>query len=200
MKSLSLLFIAVPLSVFNFFCATAEWTMAQANISVWLSAATDCGKENYDTHVFKGPTAGFVVTHVINDYKGTQGYAGYLPSDQSIYVAFRGSSSQRNWITDYYVKLTNYETFPECNAQVHKGFFQATGTVFPQVLDAVKKLQLQFPTYAVKVTGFSYGGAMCNLVGLQLIASGVDVKSVITFGQSRIGNLTFFFFYCVFLH
>eukprot|EP01031_Cornospumella_fuschlensis_P031101 gene31101-37586_t len=37
----------------------------QAQISVWLSAAAYCGKSAYPTHVFKGPTAGFVYTKTI---------------------------------------------------------------------------------------------------------------------------------------
>lgn len=49
-----------------------------------------------------GPdTADFVVTDVIyNPLKDTEGYVGYLPSDQSIYVVFRGSSSILNWVTN----------------------------------------------------------------------------------------------------
>jgi hypothetical protein len=167
----------------------AEFDMAQANISVWLSAATACGVENYESHVFKGPTTGFVVTHVINDWKATEGYVGYLPSDKSIYVAFRGSSSVRNWISDLYAVKTHYLSFPECNCEVHKGFYEAEQTVAPQVIAAVQKLRLQFPLYAVKVTGHSYGAALSQLMALDLIKNNISVKSLYNYGQPRTGNL-----------
>ena len=73
----------------------------QAEISVWLSAAAFCRRDEYKTRTFLGPTAGFNLTGIIGDKKSdAQGYVGYLPSDKSIYVVFRGSSSIRNWIVD----------------------------------------------------------------------------------------------------
>jgi hypothetical protein len=180
-------FVAVLNSVF----VSAGFDMAQANISVWVAGAAACGAENYMTHVFKGPTTGFVVTHVINDYKATEGFVGYLPSDNAIHVSFRGSSSTRNWLTDAYCVKTPYTTFPECNAEVHKGFFQAEQTVFPQVLNEVKKLKSQFPSYTVKVTGHSYGASMAQLTAMDLVANGVSVKQMYNFGQPRTGTKAF---------
>lgn len=166
----------------------AEFDVAQANISVWLSAAAACGTDKYESHTFNGPTEGFVVTHVVNDWKATNGFVGYLPSDKSIYAAFRGSSSTRNWITNFRFLKTEYTSFPECNCEVHKGFFQAEQTVFPQVLKAVQKLVKQFPDYDVKVTGHSYGAAMSNLVALDLLKNNIPVKAVYNFGQPRTGK------------
>jgi len=175
----------------NFLFVSAGFSMPQANISVWLSAATACGADNYKTHVFKGPTTGFVVTNVINDYKATEGYVGYLPSDNAIYVAFRGSSSVRNWLTDAYCVKTAYTTFPDCKAEVHKGFFESEQTVLPQVLDAVKTLRAKFPSYAIKVTGHSYGASMAQLTAMDLVAKGIPVKSMYNYGQPRTGTKPF---------
>ena len=46
-----------------------DWVFdtAQANISLWLSAAAYCGTSRYEKHTFLGPTEGFVLTKVIND-------------------------------------------------------------------------------------------------------------------------------------
>ena len=63
----------------------------------------------------KGPTDGFIVTNIIDNLRDTEGYIGYLPSDKSIYVVFRGSISIRNWLTDLNALKTPYLTFPECN-------------------------------------------------------------------------------------
>lgn len=78
------------------------------------------------SHTFKGPTSGFVVTYTFDDLKDTQGYVGYLPSDSSIYVVFRGSSSIQNWITNLEVTKTAYKG--SCcgkSCQIHRGFYEA---------------------------------------------------------------------------
>ena len=46
------------------------------------------------SHKFEGSALGFVATKVLYDaVTDTEGYVGYLASDNSIYVVFRGSSS-----------------------------------------------------------------------------------------------------------
>ncbi len=67
----------------------------------------------------------------------TFGYVGYLPSDNSIYVVFRGSVSLANWITDLSTTKMPYNTYPECNCQVHMGFYTAMLAVYPDVLAEV---------------------------------------------------------------
>lgn len=68
-----------------------------------------------------------VVKKIVNrriDYL-LSGYVGYLPSDKSINVVFRGSSSIQNWITDLSTTKTAYNGY--CcgkSCQVHKGFYK----------------------------------------------------------------------------
>lgn len=71
---------SIVLLMISLISVFAEFDVTQANISVWLSAATACGTDKYESHTFKGPTEGFVVTHVVNDWKATNGFVGYLPS------------------------------------------------------------------------------------------------------------------------
>ena len=109
-------------------------------------------------HTFKGPTKGFVVTKTINDKKDTQGFIGYLPSDKSIYVVFRGSSSVQNWITDLTVTKTAYKQY--CcgsNCEIHKGFYNEVLTEYPDIFDEVKSLKSKYSNYKVKTTGHSLG-------------------------------------------
>jgi predicted lipase len=115
------------------------------------------------------------------------GYIGYLPSDKSIYVTFRGSSSIQNWVTNLDAVKTPYTTFPECNCQVHKGFFDAEQKVFPSILNAVTKLRSVYPTYSVKVTGHSLGAALAQLTSMDLIKNGL-ANSVYNFGMPRTGT------------
>ena len=72
---------------------------------------------NYETTNFRytADTADFVYTDTIYDpTNDTEGYVGYLPSDESIYVVFRGSVSAENWITDMDTLKTDYVIWPEC--------------------------------------------------------------------------------------
>jgi len=168
-----------------------SYDSSQAQKSVWLSAAAACGHENYLTHVFKGPTEGFVVTKVIYDAKDdTQGYVGYLPSDKSIYVVYRGSESIKNWVTNLDAFKTPYTTFPECNCQVHKGFYGAEQKVISGVITEVKNLQKAHAGYVVKVTGHSLGAALAQLTSMDLVKAGIST-SVYNYGQPRTGDQTY---------
>lgn len=121
---------------------STSFNLNEANKNLWLAAAGKrflmsffrsylysiayCGASKMKSHTFKGPTSGFVVTYTFDDLKDTQGYVGYLPSDSSIYVVFRGSSSIPNWITNLQVTKTAYKG--SCcgkSCQIHNGFYEA---------------------------------------------------------------------------
>ena len=72
------------------------------------------------------------MTSVIDDpILETAGYIGYLPSDNSIYTIFRGSSNIPNWITDLDTAKTPYTYWPECGCEVHQGFYTASQAAWP---------------------------------------------------------------------
>jgi hypothetical protein len=168
----------------------------QADISVWLSAAASCGVENIKSHTFKGPTTGFVVTYTINDLlTDTVGYIGYLPSDQSIYVVYRGTDSGRDWITDIDAHKSVYTSFSECNCHVHQGFYRAEQRAIDRVIGEVQRLKAINPSYSVKVTGHSLGAALAQLTSMDLVKDGITVTNVYTFGQPRTGDQA----YCSFV-
>jgi len=170
---------------------TGSFDNSQAQKSLWLSAAAYCGKSAYSSHVFKGPTAGFVWTKTITDAASdTEGYVGYLPADKSIYVVYRGSSSIRNWISNLNAFKTPYTTYPECNCQVHKGFFNDEQKVIAGVISEVKSLQSKHAGYSVKVTGHSLGAALAQLTSMDLLKAGIS-NSVYNFGQPRTGDKSY---------
>ena len=113
------------------------------------------------THNYQGVLSGFQPTYVI--YSGivddTEGLVGYLPSDSSIYISFRGSSDIQNWLTNLSTTKTTWTTYPDCNCKVHSGFYAATQAVWPDVLAEVMRLRKLYPTYKVKFTGHSLGAA-----------------------------------------
>jgi len=164
---------------------------AQAEKSLWLSAAAYCGKSAYASHVFKGPTSGFVVSSTIYDAgTDTQGYIGVLPSDKSIYVVFRGSQDIRNWVTNLNAFKTPYTSYPECGCQVHQGFYGAEQKVIASIISEVKTLRTKYSGYSVKVTGHSLGAALAQLTGMDILKAGIPC-SVYNFGMPRAGDKTY---------
>ena len=167
----------------------AGYTDQQAKISLELSQNAYCGHGHYLSHTYTGAASGFVATKSLYSgiWQDTEGFVGYLPSDSSIYVSFRGSLTIQNWITDLSIAKTKYNSFPDCNCEVHSGFYGATMSVFPDVLAEVKRLQSLHKTYAVKVTGHSLGGALAQLTSMELIKNGIHA-TMINFGQPRVGD------------
>jgi len=56
-----------------------------------------------------GPASGLIYKETLYDIKtDIQVYIGILPSEKSIYVVLRGSSSKINWLDDFEVKSPLY--------------------------------------------------------------------------------------------
>jgi hypothetical protein len=61
----------------------------QAEISRQLSVVSYCGHKQYETHDFSGKLEGFEWHYTIyNSWHDVEGFMGYLPSDESIYISF----------------------------------------------------------------------------------------------------------------
>ena len=119
---------------------------------------------------------------IYNPLKDTEGYVGYLPSDESIYVVFRGSSSILNWVTNLNTDKADYVIWPECNCQVHDGFQTDFMSVSNTVLTAVSRLAWQYPNYSIKTTGHSLGAALAQHAGMFLLKNGYTNVTMINFG------------------
>jgi hypothetical protein len=160
----------------------------QLNTCVWLSGAAYCGKDKYQTMILGGPASGFTYKETLYDVKtDLQGYIGILPTTKSIYVIIRGSSSVMNWLDDFEVRLVPYDTFPECNCYVHYGFYRSALGVVDKMVTSVKALRIQYPGYSVVVTGHSYGASCGQLLAMELVKVGINVK-VYDYGQPRVGD------------
>ena len=93
----------------------APYNTNQGMTSVWIADYTYCNGM-YSTVLYANAAAGFQWHYTIYDpVHDTNGFIGYLPSDNSIYVAFRGSESVSNWLTDFDATKTDYTAYPECN-------------------------------------------------------------------------------------
>ncbi len=100
-------------------------------------------------------------------------------------VAFRGTVSVGNFLTDAEAALVRHGLFP---GLVHYGFVRAVDAVYP----AVRSLLSSFPRdWRIWVTGHSLGGAMASLVSHRLSADGYPVRAVYTYGSPRAGDRKF---------
>jgi len=165
-----------------------DWSLG--NTTVWLSAGAYCETNTYMTRTYKGYSAGFVPTFVLDDKDtDTQGYIGYRPSDSAIYVVYRGSTSISDWVNNLDVITTDYSKCSGCT--VHKGFYKAEQGIIAKITAEVQRLKSKFPSYTVVVTGHSLGAALATLTTLDFIDSGISPLRMAHYGSPRVGNTDF---------
>ena len=92
------------------------------------------------------------------------------------YLAFRGTESPLDWLTDANVDRVGYRGF-----QVHEGFLRAYRSAYASI---VSKLDVN---RSLIITGHSLGGALATLAAYDLLMSGFLVNAVYTFGSPRVG-------------
>lgn len=132
---------------------------------------------------------------------------GYFALDRerkTIVLAFRGTSSSRDWATDInfipekYEPLvydTNFvkETYilHECKGcKVHRGFGNSLRVNKGSIIVAGMKLKEKYPDFGFIVIGHSLGAALTVLSGIEFLLLGYD-PLVVTFGGPKIGNEEF---------
>ncbi|KAL8997874.1 MAG: hypothetical protein Q9169_002956 [Polycauliona sp. 2 TL-2023] len=77
---------------------------------------------------------------------------------------------------------------PRCdNCTVHAGFMASWRHTRPLIIDDLKILLIQYPSYRLTLVGHSLGGAVAALASLDFYAHGWNPQ-VTTFGEPRIGN------------
>lgn len=161
---------------------------------VYFSFASYC-----DHTALASWTCGFCVnknfTYVGSAYDDiTQafGYVGFLESNKTIVVAFEGSETVMNWLTDFDFIKKPYPAFP--NASVHEGFNFAWNQLKTQIYGHVNKILAEDCPSCTHVmwAGHSLGAA---ITGLGVIDMALDYQNVTVgmnnIGMPRIGNPDF---------
>jgi len=115
-----------------------------------------------------------------------EAFHGFVAAQQNmVIVAFRGTVSIGNFLTDAEASLVRHGLFP---GLVHYGFCRAAEAVYP----AVRTLLSIFSRESrIWVTGHSLGGAMASLVAQRLAMDGYPIRAVYTFGSPRAGDRHF---------
>lgn len=113
---------------------------------------------------------------------------GFIAEYQDrIVIAFRGSSSLPDWLTNFNV-FTNPS--PLASGRVHQGFQNALFPTLVKILSNVQRLD-PHRQKDIWVTGHSLGGALAVLLVAMLIEDGVHVRGLYTFGAPRVGDRDF---------
>ena len=115
-----------------------------------------------------------------------------------IVVALRGTvdSIVLDWILDLEWQLVPLALGPRWpDSFVHSGFLKGWNQLKPHVMKACGKLQADWPSYRLKITGHSLGASMASLMAASLLASPDSDRhqpfDVVTFGEPRTGNRAF---------
>ncbi|MGA1600797.1 MAG: lipase family protein [Prochlorothrix sp.] len=141
---------------------------------------------------------GFTKTHWFSKKRGrtidTQGFIAI--GDTTIVVAFRGSESKADWLTNLQAR-----TDPGCftGSEVHGGFRDAIFPVFLELGAILGQEHRQGQEKSVWVTGHNLGGALATLLIAMLTVADGDCEALVdfqfgglyTFGAPRVGDRNF---------
>ena len=135
-----------------------------------------------------------IQNHIINDLgffkykpfdnKDTQAFL--CANDEIIIVAFQGTTSIDDWLTDLKIKLVPSPSKVGC---VHLGFNEAIGYVWQDLRQTI--LDSRSNNQSLWITGHSLGGALATLATDRLTDEGIKVNGLYTFGQPRVGDEAF---------
>lgn len=109
-----------------------------------------------------------------------------LESDDRIILAFRGTSSTTDWISDAIASQDKYKCVKD-GGLTHKGFSDIYYSARPAILPKLKKLSASGKR--LHITGHSLGGALATLSAPDMTAHTRFVHPVVyTFGAPRVGD------------
>lgn len=128
-----------------------------------------------------GKTHGWKVEFV--DIKETDTQALVATNEKAIIVAFRGTESLEDGITDLSSSRVAHPL-----GTVHEGFSQAFHSSKFKLVEAINKHRIKQPIW---VTGHSLGAALATLATAYLQSQKMKPKFLYTFGSPRVGNPTF---------
>jgi hypothetical protein len=105
-------------------------------------------------------------------------YVGLQHGPDFDIIAFRGSTSEQDWIRDFMGWPSRHEAIGYC----HSGFLEGMDTVADEIAQAITASKRPFA-----LTGHSLGAARALILGGLLITAGIIPDLAVTFGTPRPG-------------
>ncbi|KAA8652647.1 lipase family protein [Aspergillus tanneri] len=121
-----------------------------------------------------------------NNADDTRGYIAADHTNSQVVLAFRGSQSIQNWVTNFKPGLINSNLCAGC--KLHKGFSTAWEGVQQDIISVIKNMKQKYPSYKFIVTGHSLGGALATIAGAHLRKVENIPCDIYTYGSPRVGN------------
>jgi len=118
------------------------------------------------------------------------GSYGQLNGEKLYTMAFRGTVSATNWLTNFKLVTHDINLKDGTRMSVHKGFHDALEPHKAELLSVLEKMMADHKR--LLVTGHSLGGALATLFALYVAEAFPDLKvELITVGSPRVGDATF---------
>jgi triacylglycerol lipase len=190
-------FVAIPNPFNQFVPNTTRWSVSNALAMARCSDLAYQGAPIIDETPLGWGFLKFQVLPVVNDIQ-----AVVMQNQHVVVIAFRGTVVPRdqstdqpdlsNWMTDINCLLAPFTTYfggAEIG-QVHKGFAEALFGVWVSLAQVVDQYLDNGQT--LWITGHSLGGALAVLAAAAFtFVKRVPVSGLYTYGQPRVGDLTF---------
>lgn len=173
--------------MFNFPNANQSDSYNQA-IALFLAKAADIAYKNEaNIKTYYGISGSDDCFIFLNDKAtDTQGFA--MANDDCIVIAFRGTESKKDGLTDAEIKRTtpDYDT----SIEVHDGFNNGLSTVYNALINFIDSANNK--NKSLWITGHSLGAALAVLATFRLAKiNNARIMGLYTFGQPRVGNIAF---------
>jgi triacylglycerol lipase len=160
--------------------------------AIFLAAA--CG-QTYNQ--FSSQQQLFLVPHsyrVVGSFQAAaftneeQPFGFVIECDRAAILAFRGTSSATDWVTDMIAEQIVFKPVPS-GGLTHRGFTDVYMSTRDQIFSLLDKLPANKPLF---ITGHSLGGALATLAALDIASNRQhDQVLIYTFGSPRVGDPKF---------
>lgn len=155
---------------FSKYAITSTYIYLYLSISIYskYKVYTDCQPSTTITD-----TAGFIATD---------------PTHKTIVLAFRGSYSIRNWVTDAAFLFKNPDLCKGCLAEM--GFWDSWANVRDDILEQLQTALAQNPGYELVVVGHSLGAAIATLAAADIRGREEEYPfpTLYAYASPRVGN------------
>lgn len=116
------------------------------------------------------------------DNQDTQAFIA--ANNEIIVLSFRGTTTMRDWLTDFNIKL-----IPSKVGRVHQGFNKALDYIWQDLRQTLTDFRDK--EQSIWIAGHSLGGALATLAVDRLTEERIEINGLYTFGQPKVGDKVF---------